>query len=300
MWKILSEIKKKQTNLWDDYLRTSSKQSVEEIIKNETILTINEYFYSLSRLYLVAPLHPSNCMHPVYKWGQGVDLRTDVEPLFKLSYEELKKEMQKTPKFLRTIRSNKAPIIIDASYGMKVEPYNAIGPELLRKRAEMVKSNAKFAQDVCNILKENAEEKMETSSQADIEPEESIYTKFATDKDKFLFPKFHTADWKDKFSMLEKFEDERMHYFGERLIFNEAPDILPETLHKKIKKQIAEKIFSMNKEKWWTIPAAQKEIDDLREDDNKMFSFKSKDEKLSFLEGIDKYYTSLIQKYESA
>ena len=36
--KILSEIKEKQTNLWDDYLRTSSKQSVEEIIKNETIL----------------------------------------------------------------------------------------------------------------------------------------------------------------------------------------------------------------------------------------------------------------------
>ena len=120
--------------------------------------------------------------------------------------KNLKKKMQKTPKFLRTIRSNKAPIIIDASYGMKVEPYNAIGPELLRKRAEMVKSNAKFAQDVCNILKENVK-KMETSSQADIEPEESIYTKFATDKDKFLFPKFHTADWKDKFSMLEKFED---------------------------------------------------------------------------------------------
>ena len=102
-------------------------------------------------MYLIAPLHPSNCIHPVYKWGQGVDIRIDVEPLFKLSYQELKKEMQKTPKFLRTIRSNKAPIIIDASYGMKVEPYSAIGPELLRKRAEMVKSNAKFAQDVCNI-----------------------------------------------------------------------------------------------------------------------------------------------------
>ena len=41
---------------------------------------------------------------------------------------------------------------------MKVEPYSAISPELLRK-AEMVKSNTKFAQDVCNILKKNAEEK---------------------------------------------------------------------------------------------------------------------------------------------
>ena len=63
---------------------------------------------------------------------------------------------------------------------------------------------------------------MQTSSQEDIEPEESIYTGFATDNDKFLFPKFHAADWKEKFSMLEKFEDQRMRYFGERLIFNEA------------------------------------------------------------------------------
>ena len=46
-------------------------------------------------MYLIAPLHPSNCIHPVYKWGQGVDIRIDVEPLFKLSYQELKKEMQK-------------------------------------------------------------------------------------------------------------------------------------------------------------------------------------------------------------
>ena len=31
---------------------------------------------------------------------------------------------------------------------------------------------------------------MQTSSQEDIEPEESIYSKFATDKDKFLFQNF--------------------------------------------------------------------------------------------------------------
>ena len=76
-----------------------------------------------------------------------------------------------------------------------------------------------------------------------------------------------------------------MHYFGERLIFNEAPEILPETLHKNKKQISRDKIFSMNKEKWLTLPAAQKEIDDLREDDNKMFSFKSKDKKTQFFRG---------------
>ena len=35
-----------------------------------------------------------------------------------------------------------------------------------------MKSNEKFSQDICNILKDAAEEKMETSSQEDVEPEE--------------------------------------------------------------------------------------------------------------------------------
>ena len=294
---VLSIVKQKQPELWQTYFNTSSRQKVEEIIKKETMITVNEYFYSRSRLFLCAPLHPSNCIHPVWKYGQAVDLRTDVEPLFKLSYSELKKEMNKAPKFLRTIRSNKAPIIIDASYGMKVEPYNAIGRDLLKKRAELVKSNAKFAEDVCNILRENAEERAETSSQIDLEPEEQIYKGFTPDKDKFLFPKWHAAPWDEKFKMLDKFEDERMKIFGEQVIFNEAPDVLPEPVYKKIKKKIADRILSMDNEKWWTIPKLQKEIDDLREKDDMMFSFKSKDKKLKFLDEIDQYGNLLEDKY---
>ena len=166
--KVLELIKNKQPDLWSDYFKTSSKQSVEDIIRKESIITLNEYFYGRSRLYLCAPLHPNSFMHPVFKWSQVVDLRTDPEPLFKLSYKDLKTEMKKTPKFLRTVRSNKAPIILDASYGMKVEPYNIIDPTLIKKRAEMIKSNEKFANDICNILRENAEEKIETSSIGEI------------------------------------------------------------------------------------------------------------------------------------
>ena len=52
--------------------------------------------------------------------------------------------MKKTPKFLRTIRANKAPIIIEAEFGMKVEPYNAMDPNLIKKRAHVVQNNEKF------------------------------------------------------------------------------------------------------------------------------------------------------------
>ncbi len=91
---------------------------------------------------------------------------------------EVKVEMKKTPKFLRTIRSNKAPIIIDAEYGMKVEPYNTIDPDLIKQRAQMVRNNEKFSQNILTALREIAEEKEQSKSQEDIYAEESIYHKF--------------------------------------------------------------------------------------------------------------------------
>ena len=299
--KVLGLLKEKQPDLWHEYLKTKSKVVVENLIKHEKMFTINENFFGKNYLFLVAPLHPNSWMHPVYKWGQVVNLSANIEDLQKLNYQDLKKEMKKSPRFYKTIKSNKAPIILDKSLGMKVDPYKKIGENLLNKRAELMKTNEKFSQDICNILKEAAEEKMETSSQEDIEPEESIYSGgFIPSKDEALFPKFHNADWKEKLAILDRFQDDRLITFGHGLIFNEAPEILPKDIRKKIKRKIASRILSTNKEKWWTVSAFYSECDEIRENDDKMFSFKTVDEKLKFLDGINEYVMNLEQKYSDA
>ena len=299
--KILGLLKQKQPDLWHEYLKTKSKVVVENLIKQEKMFTINENFFGKNYLFLVAPLHPNSWMHPVYKWGQVVNLSSNIEELQKLNYNDLKKEMKKSPRFYKTIKSNKAPIILDKSLGMKVEPYKKIGDNLLNKRAELMKKNEKFSQDICNILKEAAEEKIETSSQVDIEPEESIYSGgFISSKDEALFPKFHSSDWRGKFALLDKFQDDRLVTFGHGLIFNEAPEILPKDIYKKIKRRIASRILSTNKEKWWTVSAFYSECDEIRENEDKMFSFKTIDEKLKFLDGINDYVMNLEQKYSDA
>jgi exodeoxyribonuclease-1 len=164
-----------------------------------------------------------------------------------------------------------------------------------------MKTNEKFSKDICNILKEAAEEKLETASQEDIEPEESIYSGgFISSKDEALFPTFHSADWKEKLSILDKFQDDRLITFGHSLIFNEAPEVLPKDIFKKIKRRIASRILSTNKEKWWTVSAFYSECDEIRENEDKMFSFKTVDEKLKFLDGINDYVMNLEQKYSDA
>ena len=47
--------------------------------------------------------------------------------------------MKRSPRFYKTIKSNKAPIILDKSLAMKIDPYKKIGIDLLNKRAEIMK-----------------------------------------------------------------------------------------------------------------------------------------------------------------
>ena len=294
--KILEIIKKKQSHIWNTFLKTSNKSDTETIFKKENIITLSEYFYGKSRLYLCAPLHSKHCIHPIYQWGQAVDLRVDVEPLLKMSISDLKLEMKKTPKFLRTIRSNKAPIILDKTYGMKAEPYNVINPNLINKRAELVKNNEKFSQNIITALREIAEEKKQYKSQEDIYAEESIYTKFTSAKDTNLFPLWHAASWKDKLKMLDKFEDERLVGFAKKIIYQESPETLPAEMLKKIKIEIAERILSENKEKWWTCKEFYNECDNLRE----KYTKEKDDKKLKFLDEINDFVMSVEKKYENA
>jgi exodeoxyribonuclease-1 len=300
--KVLGLIRENQPDLWREYMNTSTKVVVENMLKQEKMFTINENYFGKNYLFLVAPLHPNSFMHPVYKWGQVVNLSENIEELQKLNYQDLKKAMKKSPRFYKTIKSNKAPIILDKGLAMKIDPYKKIDQNVLNKRAELMKTNEKFSQDICNILREAAEEKMETSSQVDLEPEETIYSGgFDTfNKDVPLFQKFHESDWKGKFAMLDKFKDDRLITFGHNLIYNEAPEILPKDIHRKIKRRIASRILSTNKEKWWTVSAFYSECDEIRENEDKMFSFKTVDEKLKFLDGINDYVMNLEQKYSDA
>ena len=293
--KILGLIKKKQPHTWDIFFKTANKLDTETIFKKEKIITLNEYFYGKSRLYLCAPLHPKNCIHPIYQWGQAVDLRVDVESLLNLSVDDLKLEMKKSPKFLRTIRSNKAPIILDQSYGMKSEPYNKIDPILIKRRADLVKNDEKFSKNIMIALRENAEEKEQSKSQEAILAEESIYKKFTPNKDTNLFPAWHSAPWKDKLKMLDKFQDDRLVGFGKKIIYQESPETLPEKMLKEIQREIAKRILSEGKEKWWTCKEFYFECDNLRE----KYTNNKDEEKLKFLDQLNNFVMSIQKKYEN-
>ena len=181
---------------------------------------------------------------------------------------------------------------MNSSYGMNFDSYKQLGIKKLRERAKLIRENKEFAKKVSAILDDDAREKQESESQTDIYAEETIYKKFASDHDSKIMPEFHNVDWKDKFSVLQKFKDERMQYFGKKILYEENPQSLPKDEYNSVHKEVALRVLSTNEEKWNTIPRTYSEIDTLR---NK---FKDDKDKLKALDEINSYIEEMEKMYQ--
>ena len=282
-------IAKKAPSVWKASLCTTNKDETLKIIKNELYFCTNEYFYGKSRPYVQAYV----CQHPRFQWPKCFDLKHDPQIYLDMPVADLKVAMGKNPKFLRTIRHNKHPIIMNPSYGNEFDEYKMIGAEKLASRAKMIKDNTKFAEKISQILQDEVEEKEQTKSQEDIYEEESIYTKFTSNEDNKMMPEFHKAEWDKKLSVLGKIKDERLHYFGRRLIYEERPEVLPKEEYNQIRATIAKRLLSTNNEKWNTISRTYSEIDTLRE----KFEREGKPENLTLLDDINAYVEEMEKFY---
>ena len=283
-------LKKNAPNVWKASLITTNKDKCLRIIKEEKLFCTSLFYGGRARPYILTYL----CQHP---WGYPFcfDLRNDPSYYFNLSSEALKKEIfDVKPKVMRTIKHKKHPIIMNASYGVNFDNYKQLGLAKLKERAKLIRNNKDFANKVSAILEDDINEKNELDSQLDVYAEESIYKKFATNEDNKIMSEFHKTNWKEKFSVIQKFKDERFQYFGKKILYEENPDSLPKEEYKAIHKEVAARALSTNKEKWNTIPRTYSEIDTLR---NK---FKDDKEKLKILDEINLYIEEMEKIYQKA
>ena len=282
-------IAKKAPNVWKASLMTLDKNLTLELIKKETYFCTNEYFYGKSRPYVQTFV----CQHPQYQWPLCFDLKHDPNIYLKMSIQELTAVMKKQPKFIRTVRHNKHPVIMNPQYGNKFEEYKIIGTDTLKDRAKLVKENKEFADKILTIKRLEFEEKEQSKSQEDLYEEESIYTKFTTIEDNKIMPEFHSTNWDKKLSVISKFKDERLKYFGKKLLYMEKPELLTKEDYNLIHKDIAKKLLSTNNEKWNTIPRTYSEIDTLRA----KFEKENHQDKLVILDEINAYVEELEKTY---
>ena len=287
--KLAEIINSQNPKMWEASLLTANRESANNEIENNKLFCITETFFGKIMPFVVSFI----CYHPVYKWAQCFDLKHDPEDYINLNENSLEHFMSKSPKIIRSIRSNKSPIIMESNFISHIDAYKHISSEELFKRANTINSNLEFKLKVEKLLNKQASEKEDFTSQEDINFEETIYQSFSNNHEKVIMEEFHSARWEDKIKIANKFKEERNYYFAEKLIYEENPSLLPEEIFNKINRRIAKKIFSTNDEKWNTIPKAYKEIDDLRaqyEDENDQGTLNNLNNLNNLIEDIEKKY----------
>ncbi|MBD22292.1 MAG: hypothetical protein CL572_01335 [Alphaproteobacteria bacterium] len=283
-------LKKKNEDLFSVFKNNSISKNVEEKLIKSDLITYHNYMFSSHRIYLVKNI----IKHPVYKNQYiGFDLKYDVDDLVELEESELK-EIYKNKSFFRKIRLNKQPNILDKSFALKIKPYSDFSEDEIIKKCKNLE-NPNFIKNLTNILEKESIDLIDNQSQEDKLEEETIYTKNINYKDSMIMSDFHKHSWEEKWYFAEKFLDNRLKYFAAKHIFRNSPDSLPKKIFNYLHGKISEKLLSLEKQKFVTIPSAMQEADDISlEIEEEEFSSNIKDQ-------LDQYniYINFLNDYYS-
>jgi len=292
---VMRKIKKDANPIYRAAQETTAKISAKEKIENKKIFTTLFYFYGKARPSVVTYL----CNHGKYtNWPMVFCLENDPKDFMSLGHQSLKESLKKSGKWVRALPL-KHPIVLDPTYGLKIDLYKEIGLNLLTERANRVRENKEFAKKVNLILGEIAQEKQEAKDKKNKEKlshEDSLFAGgFPSTEDQNTMKEFQAVDdWKNKYKIISKIQDSRFIYLGKRLIYQNDPESLPKKEYEEIHSDIAKKILNSEETRFTTIPMAEKLIDDIRAEKN------ISDEKLDYMNEIDQYLKQMRQTYEKA
>ena len=293
---VMQRIKEKAKPIFDSSMLTTSKQKAKDLILKHKLFTTCLYFFGKMRPFASTYFFD----HPEFSWPMIWCCDKNPQDLMSLDYKALKEVMKKPGGYIRAIPL-KHPVILNISYSLKTEPFKTIGLEKLKKHADIIKDNPKFAEDcskaLLEILIEKKKSKKFTAEQEKIQmdPHNQLYSGgFPEEEDLKKSETFHTLDWGDRYDLVKSFKDKRFKYFGERLIYQNQPEALPKDVYNLIHTETAQRVLSLEEQNFTTIPMAEHLIDTIRAEKDITA------EKLDYINEVDAMIKEMRVTYEKA
>ncbi|WP_299809726.1 exonuclease domain-containing protein [uncultured Roseibium sp.] len=243
-------------DLWWRGLQLSRKSKVSEFLAVHELFAMTDFYFGRSYSWYVAPIGPN----PVNSSELFVlDLTNDPQELLRLTDTELKSAIRRRPKPVRSLKMNAAPVL----WPIKEAPtlLRETSPDLaeLRSRAKQLRDDEGIRKRLLDLILD-AREPFQTSEHL----EEQIYDGFASRADSLAMERFHQADWADRLAVLQDLADPRYKGLGQRLIYSEAPEVLPDDMRFRFDEAVARRLVNNEGSvPWLTLSKAIEEGQDL-------------------------------------
>ena len=133
--------------------------------------------------------------------------------------------------------------------------------------------------------------------QTDLIPELRLYADgFPSEKDKENMKLFHKMEWKDRVKLFDKWDNEKYSWFNKVLLFEEHPELLPESVYKEVKREFARRLFTLEDVSWHTFPKFAQELVNF----GVKFEKQKNKEGLKILKEYDLFGNEMEKNYENA
>ncbi|WJI38615.1 MULTISPECIES: hypothetical protein [Mesorhizobium] len=246
-------IKDRAPVVWESAMAYRSKATATQYVELNSVFVATRLRFGLCSSFLVTAIgtNPDNSGEVFL-----LDLREDPAALLAMTDEELAAYIATKPRPISSLKLNASPLFMPIeSVGEKAPGY-ALGLEEIARRAELVRSDEGLRQRLISVVLQGR-----TPFQESPHLEEQIYGSFYSRSDQSLIDGFREASWPRRFELSRQFDDRRLRGLSGRLVYIDAPHVMPANMRADYARAIAARIHSRTDRsgRWTTLDEAIEE-----------------------------------------
>lgn len=242
---------------WSRSMRFSNKNAVIDFCSSEAVFGLTEFYFGKPYTYMLHSLgaNPNDDKEII-----AFDLSHDPDELADYSAEDLQSRIARSPKVVRRFRANALPGLVDGDDAHPNSKSRETSIDDIEDRAERLSQNDELKARLIGAF-------LASKTEYGISPhvEENLYSgDFPSNADKQRMQEFHDADWGNRYAITCQFEDARYRELGERIIFADGPDHLPQSRLQHWQQHVSDRLMGAGPPcEALTLPNAIQQADDL-------------------------------------
>jgi exodeoxyribonuclease-1 len=243
----------KAPDLWSSFMRFSTKAAVADYITDERVFCMSDFFFGKPFSYIVTAIgqnKKNNAEWYIY------DLSVDPTSLLAHSDAQLAARLNRSPKPLRRLKSNAAPMLFPAEDATEICKGRECGLKELERRAKLLQADTALRERLISVF-----EALKESYPSSPHVEKQIYDGFIGEADEKLMAAFHEAEWPKRNAIVERFQDPRLRTIGRQLIHFERPELLDKAMRREHHLATTKRLLGQGEDiSWLTLPEALEEL----------------------------------------
>jgi exodeoxyribonuclease-1 len=254
-------IKERAPDVWAAGMAYRTKAAATAYVEREKVFVASRLRAAIQTSTLVTALAANpNQPSEVFVF----DLQFDPALLTTMPEDELTELIAGTPRPVTSIRLNTCPLFMPVEAVGSLAVGYALGMEELLRRATLVTGDAGLRQRLIKVALAGRTPFAESPH-----VEDQIYAGFYNRTDQALIDEFHKSDWIRRFELARLFADQRLRTLARRLVYCEAPSVVPAKDRERYGHAIAARISGKDEgveRCWTTLPQAIEEARGLLRD----------------------------------